>query len=112
MFAKQFAIRNEKGASERPLSALRGAPWIGDLDGRPAGGDLRRDERRRRLLNRRLTLHVFPWHPQMKRIGLQRNAAYLLRPDSYVALADSGGSASAIAAYLDSRTDASPVLNL
>ena len=52
---------------------------------------------------RRLTLHVFPWRPEMKRAGLQRNAAYLVRPDGYVALADAGASAATVESYLDAR---------
>jgi hypothetical protein len=52
---------------------------------------------------RKLPLHVFPWCPEMKRAGLRRNAAYLLRPDGYVALADAEGSAATVASYLDSR---------
>ncbi|MFL6245808.1 MAG: FAD-dependent monooxygenase [Vicinamibacterales bacterium] len=32
-------------------------------------------------------LHVFPWSREAKRAGLQRNAAYLIRPDGYVAVA-------------------------
>jgi hypothetical protein len=52
---------------------------------------------------RRLPLHVFPWRPKMKRAGLRRNAAYLVRPDGYVALADAAGSAAAVASYLDAR---------
>jgi len=52
---------------------------------------------------RKLPLHEFPWGPDMDRAGLQRDAAYLLRPDGYVALADPLGSPAAIAAYLDDR---------
>ena len=52
---------------------------------------------------RGLPLHVFPWRPKMARAGLRRDAAYLVRPDGYVALADSEGSAKAIAPYLDTR---------
>ncbi len=52
---------------------------------------------------RKLPLHVFPWRPEMGRAGLRRNAVYLVRPDGYVALADSEGSAMAIASYLDAR---------
>jgi 2-polyprenyl-6-methoxyphenol hydroxylase-like FAD-dependent oxidoreductase len=52
---------------------------------------------------RRLPLHVFPWRPEMKRAGLQRNAAYLVRPDGYVALADAEGSAAMVGSYLDAR---------
>jgi 2-polyprenyl-6-methoxyphenol hydroxylase-like FAD-dependent oxidoreductase len=52
---------------------------------------------------RKLPLHVFPWDRQAERTGLQRDAVYLLRPDGYVALADSRSSATAVAAYLDAR---------
>jgi 2-polyprenyl-6-methoxyphenol hydroxylase-like FAD-dependent oxidoreductase len=52
---------------------------------------------------RKFPLHVFPWRPEMRRAGLRRNAAYLVRPDGYVALADSVGSSTAIASYLDAR---------
>jgi FAD binding domain len=52
---------------------------------------------------RKLPLHVFAWRAEMGRIGLARNAAYLIRPDGYVALADPEGSATAIASYLDAR---------
>jgi 2-polyprenyl-6-methoxyphenol hydroxylase-like FAD-dependent oxidoreductase len=52
---------------------------------------------------RRLPLQVFPWRSEMKRAGLGRNAAYLVRPDGYVALADAEGSATTVAAYLDAR---------
>jgi hypothetical protein len=39
----------------------------------------------------------------MGRAGLQRNALYLLRPDGYVAIADSSARAAAILSYLDAR---------
>ncbi|WP_347927328.1 FAD-dependent oxidoreductase [Pseudomonas helvetica] len=35
-----------------------------------------------------LALHVFDWHPTHEAAGLARNGFYLLRPDSYVAVAD------------------------
>jgi 2-polyprenyl-6-methoxyphenol hydroxylase-like FAD-dependent oxidoreductase len=52
---------------------------------------------------RKLALHVFPWRREMGRVGLRRNAVYLVRPDGYVALADSDGGATAITSYLDAR---------
>jgi 2-polyprenyl-6-methoxyphenol hydroxylase-like FAD-dependent oxidoreductase len=52
---------------------------------------------------RKLSLHVFPWRPELSRTGLLRNAVYLVRPDGYVALADPAGSAIAITSYLDAR---------
>ena len=53
--------------------------------------------------SRKLPLQVVPWRPEMKGVGLRRNAAYLIRPDGYVALADSEARATAITAYLDIR---------
>jgi 2-polyprenyl-6-methoxyphenol hydroxylase-like FAD-dependent oxidoreductase len=53
--------------------------------------------------NRILPLHVFPWSQNMAQPGLRRNAAYLIRPDGYVALAEREGNADAIASYLDVR---------
>ena len=52
---------------------------------------------------RKLPLHIFPWRPEMHRAGLRPNATYLVRPDGYVALADSEGGSTAIASYLDAR---------
>jgi hypothetical protein len=52
---------------------------------------------------RKLPLHGFPWRSAMGRAGLRRNAVYLVRPDGYVALADSEGRATAITSYLDAR---------
>jgi len=46
-----------------------------------------------------LALHVFPWQPAMHRAGLPRNAAYLIRPDGYVALADPTATAEPLRAY-------------
>jgi 2-polyprenyl-6-methoxyphenol hydroxylase-like FAD-dependent oxidoreductase len=52
---------------------------------------------------RALPLHVFPWRPEMRRIGLHRDALYLVRPDGYVALADPRGGATTLSSYLDAR---------
>ena len=52
---------------------------------------------------RKLPLHVFPWRTELGRTGLRRNAVYLVRPDGYVALADTEGSAKAVTSYLDAR---------
>ncbi len=58
-------------------------------------------EMRALCMERMLTLHVFPWQQEMRRAGLRRHAAYLVRPDGYVAVADATGGAKAIAKYLD-----------
>lgn len=52
---------------------------------------------------RTMPLHVFPWREEIGRVGLRRNAVYLVRPDGYVALADPEGRVSAITSYLDAR---------
>src|SRR5262249_30095546 len=52
---------------------------------------------------RHVPLHVFPWRPQMRATGLQRNGVYLVRPDGYVGLADPGNDGAAIESYLDAR---------
>ena len=44
-------------------------------------------------------LHVFGWRSEHEIAGLARDALYLLRPDSYVALADGSGAASALDRY-------------
>jgi hypothetical protein len=53
--------------------------------------------------SRKLPLHVFPWSAEMRRAGLWRNAAYLVRPDGYVGLADAVASTAAVTSYLDAR---------
>jgi hypothetical protein len=53
---------------------------------------------------RQLSLHPFPWTTATARAGLRRDAAYLVRPDGYVALADPAGNAKAITSFLDART--------
>jgi 2-polyprenyl-6-methoxyphenol hydroxylase-like FAD-dependent oxidoreductase len=44
-------------------------------------------------------LHVFGWRSAHEMAGLARDALYLLRPDSYVALADGFGAANALDRY-------------
>jgi 2-polyprenyl-6-methoxyphenol hydroxylase-like FAD-dependent oxidoreductase len=50
-----------------------------------------------------VALHVFEWRPEYGKAGLARDAAYLLRPDTYVAVAASDGSATQLASYLRDR---------
>lgn len=35
-----------------------------------------------------IPLHVFPWHQKYQDVGLGQDAAYLIRPDSYIAVAE------------------------
>ncbi len=51
---------------------------------------------------RGLSLHTFPAEA-IGTTGLARDAAYLVRPDGYVALADPDGSARALQSYLDAH---------
>ena len=46
-----------------------------------------------------LPLHVFAWREEYRSAGLARDAAYLIRPDSYVALAEPRGTAAALDRY-------------
>jgi 2-polyprenyl-6-methoxyphenol hydroxylase-like FAD-dependent oxidoreductase len=50
-----------------------------------------------------LPLHVFDWRTEYEAAGIARSAAYLLRPDSYVALADPSGSAQVLEQYAAQR---------
>ena len=47
----------------------------------------------------RVPLHVFPWRAEYEAAGLARDALYLLRPDTYVALAEASGAAEALDRY-------------
>jgi hypothetical protein len=44
-------------------------------------------------------LHTFGWRSEYENAGLARDALYLLRPESYVALADGSGAPGAIDRY-------------
>jgi 2-polyprenyl-6-methoxyphenol hydroxylase-like FAD-dependent oxidoreductase len=46
-----------------------------------------------------VSLRVFDWRPEYEAAGLARDALYLLRPDSYVALADGSGAVDALDRY-------------
>ncbi len=52
---------------------------------------------------RKVPLRIFPWRPDYEKAGLARDALYLLRPDTYVALADATGAPAAVARYFTKR---------
>jgi len=52
---------------------------------------------------RNLPLHVFGGRPEHEDAGIARDAVYLMRPDSYVALADPSGSPEALERYAAER---------
>ena len=60
-------------------------------------------EIRTRCAERNLALHEFAWLPTMPRVGLHRDALYLVRPDGHVGLARNEQSAATLGAYLDAR---------
>jgi hypothetical protein len=56
----------------------------------------------RAMCSRRdLLLHVFPWQDSVRRTGLRQNAAYLVRPDGYIAVVEPEGIGERIDAYLE-----------
>src|SRR5262245_3633925 len=52
---------------------------------------------------RHLPLHVFAWRPEYEKAGLAQGALYLIRPDTYVALAHGSGAGDALQRYFDER---------
>ena len=50
-----------------------------------------------------LPLHVFEWSEASAKAGLARNAVYLLRPDTYVAMTDPTGSPDVLDRYFSER---------
>jgi 2-polyprenyl-6-methoxyphenol hydroxylase-like FAD-dependent oxidoreductase len=52
---------------------------------------------------RGISLHSFAWRPEHAAAGLAQDALYLLRPDTYVALADSAGEPSVLDRYFAER---------
>ncbi len=57
---------------------------------------------------RNLPLHVFAWSPKHERAGFAQGAFYLVRPDTYVALADGSGNTGTLAGYFRQRQIRAP----
>jgi hypothetical protein len=85
-------------------------PWVvvdgldnhhGLMPGRRRSYGAARPELAASCAHQRLPLETFPWAPQYARAGLAlaRDALYLLRPDTYVGLADETGSADVPQSY-------------
>ena len=79
------------------FAALASMDWQLHVYGDPAPG------LQALAVGRKIPLQIFPWDTGMVQTGLKRAAAYLIRPDGYIGLADSGGSAAAIDAYLSEK---------
>jgi 2-polyprenyl-6-methoxyphenol hydroxylase-like FAD-dependent oxidoreductase len=89
-------VKVEEG-DKRNFAALTAMDWQIHVYGDPAPG-------MHALADvRKIPLHVFPWDTAMRQAGLQRNAAYLIRPDGYIGVADSAGSATALGTYLSEK---------
>jgi 2-polyprenyl-6-methoxyphenol hydroxylase-like FAD-dependent oxidoreductase len=52
---------------------------------------------------RNVALHAFDWRPEHEAAGLARDAVYLIRPDTYVALAEAAGDPNAVERYFADR---------
>lgn len=77
------------------FAVLDGRHWQVHVHGEPGPGLAETC----RMLD--LPLHVFAWRPAMRKAGVTQNALYLVRPDGYVALVDSGTSPATIARYME-----------
>ena len=82
---------------EHNFAALTSMDWQIHVYGEPTPG------LRTLADGRKIPLHVFPWGAGMRQAGLRRNAVYLIRPDGYIGLIDSAGSATAIGTYLSEK---------
>ncbi len=90
-------IQNANGAGDDNFAPLHSLDWQVHVYGEAT------KELRQMCEARGLPLHVFAWRKEMRRTGVWRNAAYLVRPDGYVGLADAVGSAAAVTSYLNHR---------
>jgi 2-polyprenyl-6-methoxyphenol hydroxylase-like FAD-dependent oxidoreductase len=83
-------VRQESGDNFAPLQSL---DWQVHVYG-TAGESLKSACSRRGV-----ALHAFPWTRSAAKAGLRKDAAYLIRPDGYVALADRAADGAALDAY-------------
>ncbi len=85
------------GGSPDNFAPLAAMTWQVHVYGRAS------DSLVRLCLDRALPLHVFPWSDACGAAGLRRDALYLLRPDTYVALVDPAGKAQTLERYFTER---------
>jgi 2-polyprenyl-6-methoxyphenol hydroxylase-like FAD-dependent oxidoreductase len=90
-------VRVGEGKDEFNFAPLNSLDWQIHVYGEAASGLQALSDRQK------IPLHVFAWNSTMEPAGLRRNAAYLVRPDGYVALASAEGGAAAIASYLTDK---------
>jgi 2-polyprenyl-6-methoxyphenol hydroxylase-like FAD-dependent oxidoreductase len=84
-------------ASPDNFDPLRSLAWQVHIYGQPT------PEIEALCATRNLPLQVFPWRATISKTGLLCDALYLIRPDGYVALADSSANPATLSAYLDSH---------
>jgi hypothetical protein len=87
----------ELGSGEDNFAPLTSLKWQVHVYGEAGSGV------REACAELRLALHIFGWQQGMRRVGLQRDALYLVRPDGYVALADPRADAARLRQYFDKR---------
>ncbi len=86
-------VKTEAGDNFQPLASL---DWQIHVYGRPNPALLDVASKHG------IEVHVFPWSSATDLVGLQRDALYLVRPDGYVGLADSGAAAT-LERYLEAH---------
>lgn len=85
------------GANQDNFAPLTSLNWQIHVYGQPTS------ELQQLCAQRNLPLHTLSWSAEMGSAGLQRNAAYLIRPDGYIGLAEPIGDAHIFTSYLDAR---------
>ena len=90
-------VKSEANSADN-FASLTSLDWQVHVYG---GRCTRKSEPCARITNCRCTSS--PGVPRVARTGLRRNAVYLVRPDGYVALADSEASPNALSSYLTAR---------
>ncbi|MGB6546846.1 MAG: FAD-dependent monooxygenase [Candidatus Acidiferrales bacterium] len=117
----QIAIKYPQSAlSHGPASTTKGGerlPWVQFARGGKAGTDNFESLKTREWQihrygdaapelqpmcgSRKMRLEIFPWSSDAKEAGLRKNAAYVVRPDGYIAIVDRDADPARISAYLD-----------
>jgi hypothetical protein len=87
----------ETGPGQDNFAPLASLKWQVHVYGRPRRGVAEA------CAELQLPLHLFAWQPAMRRAGLQSAALYLIKPDSYVALADPHADPARLRRYFERR---------
>jgi len=90
-------VQPERAGEEDNFAPLASLDWQVHVHGEAS------PEVRGACAGRGLPLHTFAWCDRAREVGFARDAAYLVRPDGYVALADGAASPRTLERYLDER---------